>query len=53
MSFTTNVVRSNPTHGDVYSIQLYLIKFVYDFRQVGDFLQIFQFSPSIKLIATI
>jgi hypothetical protein len=37
MPFTTNVLRSNPTHGDVFSIQLYLIKFVYDFGQVGDF----------------
>jgi hypothetical protein len=25
---TTNVVRSNLTHGEVYSMQLYVIKFV-------------------------
>ena len=27
VSFTTKVVSSNPFHGDVYSIQLYVIKF--------------------------
>ena len=35
---TTKVVSSNPAHGDVYSIQQYMIKFVSDLRQVGDFL---------------
>jgi hypothetical protein len=35
---TTNVVSSNPAHGEVYSIQLYVIKFVSDLRQVGGFL---------------
>ena len=34
---TSNVVSSNPTHGEVYSIQHYVIKFVSDLRQVGDF----------------
>ena len=29
---------SNPVHGEVYSIQHYVIKFVSDFRQVGGFL---------------
>ena len=38
VSVTTNVVRSNPAHGEVYSIQHYVIKFVSDLRQVGDFL---------------
>jgi hypothetical protein len=28
---TTNVVNSNPVHGEVYSIQHYVIKFVSDF----------------------
>ena len=32
------VVRLNPTHGEVYSIQHYLIKFVSDLWQVSDFL---------------
>ena len=42
----TNVVSSKPTHGVVYSIQHYVIKFVRDLRQVCDFLR---FPPSIKL----
>ena len=33
MSITTKVVRSNPVHGEVYSIQHYVIKFVSDLRQ--------------------
>ena len=36
---TINVVRSNPVHGEVYSIQHYVIKFVSDLRQVGSFLR--------------
>ena len=32
---TTNVVSSNPTHGGVYSIQHYVIRFVSELRQVG------------------
>jgi hypothetical protein len=39
---TTKVVNSNPIHGEVYSIQHYVIKFVSDLRQVGGFLR---FSP--------
>jgi len=35
---TTKVVRSNPVHGEKYSIQHYVIKFVSDLRQVGGFL---------------
>jgi len=31
------VVRSNPANGEVYSIQHYMITFVSDLRQVGDF----------------
>jgi hypothetical protein len=34
---TTNLVRSIPAHGDVYSIQHLVIKFVKDMRQVGSF----------------
>jgi hypothetical protein len=34
---TTNVVSSNPVHGEVYSIQYYVIKFASDLRQVGGF----------------
>ena len=36
---TTKVVSSNPVHGEVYSIQHYLIKLVSDLRQVGGFLR--------------
>jgi hypothetical protein len=34
----TKVVRSNPVHGEEYSIKHYMIKFVSDLRQVGGFL---------------
>jgi hypothetical protein len=32
-------VSSNPTHGEVYSIQHYMIKFVSDLLQVSGFLR--------------
>ena len=38
-AITTRVVSSNLVHGDVYSIQHYVIKFVSDLRQVGGFLE--------------
>jgi len=38
MPITTKNVSSNPVHGEVYSIQHYVIKFVSDLRQVGGFL---------------
>jgi len=50
---TTNVASSNPVHGEVHSIQHYVIKFVSDLRQVGDFLLVLRFPPSIKLTATV
>ena len=50
---TTNVVSSNLVHGEVYSIQCYVIKFVSDMRQVGGFLKIHRFPPPIKLNARI
>jgi hypothetical protein len=37
---TTNVVSSNPAHGEVYSIRQYVIKFVSDLRQVYTFVYI-------------
>ena len=49
----TKVVSSNPVHGEVYSIQHYVIKFVSDLRQVCGFFSVLQFPPPIKLIATI
>jgi hypothetical protein len=46
--FTTNVVSSIPAHGEVYSIQLYVIKIVNDLRKVGGFLRILRFPPPIN-----
>ena len=37
-AITARVVSSNPTHGEMYSIQHYVIKFVSYFWQVSDFL---------------
>ena len=51
MPFTTNVVSSNPIHGEVYSMQLNVIKFVSDLWQVDGFLQVLRFPPPIKLTA--
>ena len=42
-------VRSNPAHGDVYSIQHYVIQFVRNLRQIGGFLLVLRFPPPIKL----
>jgi len=50
---TTKVMCSNSAHGDVYSIQQYVIKFVRDMRQVGSFLRVLRFLPPTKLTATI
>jgi hypothetical protein len=44
---------SSPIHGEVYSIQYYVIKFVSDLRQVYGFPRVLQFTPPIKLTATI
>jgi len=46
---TTNIVSSNPTNGEVYTIQHYVIKFVSDLPQVGGFLWVLMFPPPIKL----
>jgi len=46
---TTKVVSSNSVHGEVYSIQHYVIKFVSDLRQVGGFLRVLRFPPQINL----
>ena len=50
---TTKVVSSNPAHGEVYSIQHYVIKFDSDLRDVCGFLWVLRFPPPIKLIVTI
>ena len=53
VSITTKVVSSNPVHGEVYSIQHFVIKLVSDLRHVGGFLQVLRFPPPIKLTAMI
>jgi hypothetical protein len=50
---TTEAVGSNPAHGEVYSIQHYLIKFVSELRQVGVFLRVLRIPPPLKLTAMI
>jgi hypothetical protein len=50
---TTKVVRSNPVHGEVYSIQHYVIRVVSDLREVGGFLQVLRLPQPIKLTATV
>ena len=42
-----------PVHGEVYSIQHYVIEFVSDLQQVGGFLLVLRYPPPIKLTATI
>ena len=44
---------SNPTHDEVFSIQHYVIKPVRDFLQVGSFLWVLRFCPTIKLTTTV
>ena len=44
----TKVVSSNPVHGEVYSIQLYVIKFVSDLWQDGRFLLVHPVSSTNK-----
>ena len=39
VSITNKVVSSNPVHGEVYSIQQYVIKFVSHLGQLYDFLR--------------
>jgi hypothetical protein len=43
MLITSKVVSSNPAHSEVYSIQIYVIKFVTDLWQVGCYLQVLRF----------
>ena len=50
---TTKFESQNSAHGEVYSIQHYVIEFVSDFRQVAGFHQVLRFPPPIKLTATI
>jgi len=44
---TTKVVSSNSFHGEVYSIQHYVIKFISDLWHVFGFLWVLRFPPPI------
>ena len=46
---TTNVVSFNSVHGEVYSIQHYVIKFVIDLQHVTGFLWVLRLPPPITL----
>ena len=50
-TITTNVVISNLAHGEVYSIQHYVIQFVSHMQQVGGFPRVLWFPTVIKLTA--
>ena len=53
LPITTNVVSLNPSHGEMYLIRRYVIKFVSDLRQVCGFGQVLRFTPPKKLTGTI
>jgi hypothetical protein len=53
VTITTKVVSSNPSDGEVYSIQHNVIKVVDDLRQVGGFFRALRFPPPTKLFAMI
>jgi hypothetical protein len=48
VSITTKVVSLNPVHGDVYSIQHYVIAYVRGLRQVCRFLLVYVVSSTNK-----
>jgi len=52
-TYAISAMSSNPAHGEMYTIQHYVIRFVSDLRQVGGFLWVLRFPPPIKLIAKI
>jgi hypothetical protein len=49
---TTKVVSSNPTHGEEYLIQQYVIMFFSDSRNVSGVFRVLRFPPPIKLSTT-
>jgi hypothetical protein len=53
VSIITKIVSSNPIHGEMYSMQHYVIKFVCNLRQVDGFHRVLRFLPPIKLTPTI
>jgi len=53
VSITANVVSSNPTNGEVYTTEHFVIKFVSELWQVDGFFWVLQFPPPINLTAKI
>jgi hypothetical protein len=53
VTITSNAMSSSPVHGEVYSIQQYVITRFSDLRQVGDFHWVLRFPPPMKLTSTI
>jgi hypothetical protein len=53
LPITTKVASSNPPHGEVYSIQQYVIQFISDLWQVAGFRCVLWFPSWIKQTATI
>ena len=49
----TNFVSLNAAHGEAFSVEHYVIKFVSDLWQVCGVFRVLRFPPQIKLIATI
>ena len=47
---TTKVVSLNPIHDKVFSKQHYVIKLVSDLRQVGGFLWVLRFPPTMTMM---
>ena len=52
MPITTEVLSLNPAHGEVYSLQLYVINFVSDLLYVEGFLRVLRFTSRIKATYT-
>jgi hypothetical protein len=48
-AYHPKVVSLNPAHGEMYSIQHYVIKFISNLWQVGGFHRVLWFPPPIKL----
>jgi hypothetical protein len=53
VTITTNVMNLNPVHGELYLIQLYVIKFVSELRQVCGFLWVLLITGSPTIYAHI
>ena len=52
-AISTKDVSSNPVHGELYYMQHNVIMFVSDWRKIDGFQRALQFSPTMKLPATV